>query len=485
MRKSLLIATVSLAALPLLGACAAITAEDIENPELAMPGAYEYLQQQAGPPVDPAWWSAFNSEPLNALEAQAIAANNQLLAGIETVLQSRAAVRQSRAPFLPQLSASQSTTFNENQGGGGIVGIDPTTGLPIQGGGSDSGYSENSSARVNASYEIDLFGADRAALRSSRAALAASIYNQRNLELQVQADVATNYFNILSLQQRLESARRNLESVERVMDLVQRQYDEGAVSGFDLSRQRSAVATARATIPQLEQQLAAAESALAILLGEFPEGFEPPAGEIASILPPPVDVGIPSTLLQRRPDLMAAEAGLAGADADVDAARAAFFPTLTLNAQGNISDLFGAASVATSFGESIAATIFSGGRLEAALERSQSRERQLIINYRQSVLNALKEVEDALVTLSTAEEREALQQIAADEAQRSFDLSEARYEAGADDLLAVLDAQRQLLSASDSVVQARQQRLNAAVSLFSALGGGWTGDAEAVRLTER
>src|SRR5690606_25520012 len=134
-------------------------------------------------------------------------------------------------------------------------------------------------------------------------------------------------------------------------------------------------------------------------------------------------------------------------NADIDAARAAFFPTVSLSAGANISDLFGAFDIATSFGESLSATIFSGGRLEAGVDRSEARYRELIINYRESVMNAMKEVDDALVTLRTAEESEALQQIATDEAQRSFELSEARYQAGADDLQALLDAQRQLLSA--------------------------------------
>ncbi len=478
-----------LSALPLVTACAALEPSDIDTQPLAMPGAYEYLETEAGDAPDPQWWAAFGDESLNALEAQAMLANNNLQAGLERVLQARASVRQSRAPFLPQVSASESTTFSESGGGGFSGGID-TDGDGVvdtfTGGGGGSGdYTENSTGRLSASYEVDLFGGNRASLRSSRAALAAQIYNQRALELSVQADVANFYFNILSLQQRLETARRNLGYVERVTDLVQRQYDEGAVSGFDVSRQRSALATAQARIPNIEQQLGTAESALALLLGMFPEEFEPPAGEIGEILPPPVDAGLPSDLLYRRPDLLAAEAGLAGAEADIAAARAAFFPTFDLNAGVSVTDLFGAFNVAESFGGGIAATIFSGGRLEGQLDRTEARYRELALTYRQSVLSAVKDVDDALVTLRTAEQAEALQQIASDEAQRAFDLSEARYEAGADDLLSVIDAQRTLLDASDQLVQARQARLNAAVGLFAALGGGWTGDPEAASLAER
>lgn len=480
---------------PLVAGCATFNNTEMVMPELDMPAAYEFLQAEAGNAPDPAWWSAFNDQSLNALETRAMAANNDLLAGVERVAQARASLRQAGAVYLPQVSGSQSTTFSETGGGGGGGGglIDtngdgiPDTFVPGGSGGGGGGlsYTENSSARVGASYELDLFGGNAASLRSSRASLASQIYNQRNLELQVQSNVATAYFNILSLQQRLESARQNLEYAERIMDLVERQYEEGAVSGFDVSRQRQQLASTQATVPQLEQQLAAAESALAILLGEYPERFDPPAGQLRTILPPPVEVGLPSDLLLRRPDLMAAEATLVGANADIDAARAAFFPTISLSANANVSDLFGAFDIATSFGESLSATIFSGGRLEGGLQRSEARYRELIINYRQAVLNAMKEVEDALVTLRTAEEREALQQIATDEAQRSFELSEARYQAGADDLQAVLDAQRQLLSAADQLVQARQQRLTAAVDLFSALGGGWQGDPEAARLAER
>ncbi len=458
-----------------LTGCAVLREPDIGSFGLEMPAAYEYLRQEASATApDPAWWAAFDDPTLNALEVRAMQTNNALQAGLERVIQSRATLRQSGAAFLPQITAGETTTFSTI--------INSSAGAPT------GDWTETSSARLSASYELDLFGRNRASLQSARAALAAQIYNQRALELSVQSDVANLYFNILSLQQRLDTARRNLDSVERVMALVQRQYDEGAVSGFDLSRQRSAVATARARIPQLEEQLAAARSSLAILLGVVPQNFEAPTGDLRAILPPPIAVGLPSELLTRRPDLMAAEASLVGARADIGAARAAFLPTLDLSAGLNAANIFSGGfldDLTASLGGGIAATIFSGGRLEAGLERSESRYRELLINYHQSVLSALKEVDDALMSLRSAEEREELQQIAAEEAQRAFDLSEARYEAGADGLLAVLDAQRTLLDASDSLVQARQARLNAAIGLFAALGGGWQGDAEAARLAGR
>lgn len=486
MRNALLLSA-SLLALPLLSACAVMEGADTEMAEISMPAAYEYLQQNTGAAPNPDWWASFNTPELNGLETQAMAANNDLLAGVERVLQARAGVGTSRAGLLPQITGQINDTFTENNGG---QRIDLNTGLPIGGGaGAGGDYLQNTTGRINASYELDLFGANRADLRSSRAALASSIYSQRALELSIQADVANFYFNVLSLRERLDTARQNLASVERVMDLVQRQYDAGAVSGFDLSRQRSAVATARARIPALEEQLAQAESGLALLTGAFPQGFDAPGGDIRAMLPPPVSAGLPSDLLWRRPDLLAAEATLAGADADIDAARAAFFPTINLTAGLSISNLFDTAigtaaanETTQSFGASLAQTLFGGGRLTAQFERNRARYRELALNYRQSVLTALKDVDDALAALRASEQSEELQQIASDEAQRAFDLSEARYEAGADDLLAVLDAQRTLLDASDSLVQARQARLNAAVGLFAALGGGWAPDEATARM---
>ncbi|NNL87959.1 MAG: efflux transporter outer membrane subunit, partial [Marinicaulis sp.] len=330
----------------------------------------------------------------------------------------------------------------------------------------------SASARGSASYQLDLFGQNRADRAAARASFDSQAFDQRGLELTVASDVAFTYFSILATRERLDVARSNLEISERIFDIVKTRYEAGAVSRFDLASQEASLANARSRVPQLEQQRISLETALSVLLGRPPQGYLAPDGEILTLAPPAINPGMPSELLLRRPDLLSAEAQLRAADANVAAAQAAFFPSIDLSAGVN-AGLTGGTSVIGSLASSLAAPIFSGGRLEGSLDSAEARVEQQIARYRQATLNALRDVDVSLSALSTAEQREEQLIVARDASQESLSLAEIRYRTGADDLTSLLNAQSTFFNASDSLVQGRLDRLSAAIDLYVAIGGGW------------
>jgi len=436
---------------------ACTTFQPVDTDEVNIPADYKYAAEVEAAKPDPAWWTGFGEPSLNGLVSEAMDSNESIEASLQRVEQARGALQIARAPLLPSINGSVNASLREGSGSGA----------------SSFQPSESVSAGVSASYELDLFGRNRAQARSAESQLAATIFNQQALALTVQSDVAASYFTLLALRDRIEVAQANIDATERILELVETQYDAGAVSGFDLARQRSAVASARARLRPLVQSARQTEHALAVLLGETPEAFAAPQGDLTAITTPAIETGLPSDLLLRRPDLLAAEAQLAAAEANIDAARAAFFPTIDLGASLTAQDLTNSSDLVSQLTAGLLQPIFAAGRLEGGLQQVRAQYLELAANYRQTILNSLRDVEDSLVSLEAAERQEEDLRQAAEEAGRAFEIAEVRYQAGADDLISVLDAQQNLLTAQDSLVQARQQRLTASVSLYRALGGGW------------
>ncbi|OHC75146.1 MAG: hypothetical protein A3B62_01600, partial [Rhodospirillales bacterium RIFCSPLOWO2_01_FULL_65_14] len=324
----------------------------------------------------------------------------------------------------------------------------------------------------------DLFGKNRANLTAAEASLMFSRFDRDAVALAVVGNVAETYFQVLQFRGRLAVARRILEITESVLAVVQARVENGAASPLDLAQQRTLVATQRASIPPLETQLRQAENALAILLGTHLAALAQADGRLLDVAPPAPAVGLPSQLLTRRPDVQAAEAKLVAANAEIGAARAALFPSISLTGalgweSTALSSLFNPVNRTYSLAGSLLQPIFQGGALEGAVDLSEARYRELAESYRETVLTALGEVHNALVAARRAGEQESLQAVAVEQARLGYELAEARYRAGAVDLLTVLDAQRTLSQAEDQIVQIRFQRLQAAVALFKALGGGW------------
>ncbi len=436
-----------------LAACSLVPT--YERPAIAVPSNFDRPQGQSGAiSVAADWWTSFNDLELQQLMGEALTNNLDIMAALARIDQAQGALRATNSSLLPQVEASGGASRSDGNSKGTV--------------------SKSASGSLSISYAVDLWGLYRAQSEASEASLRASMFDHEATVLLIQSSVATTYFTVLNLEDRLSIANESLVAARETLKLVEARYKYGAVSALDLAQQRAAVASIEAGIPSLEDQLNANRHALAILLGRVPEGFNISTKTAAALTLPAIATGQPSTLLERRPDIRRAEAQLQAANADIGAARAAFFPSLSLSASKTIDWLAG---VGTTNGSSIAASllapIFSGGQLEGNLQSTKARKAELAANYSKTVLTSFGEVEDALSSAEANSRREASLAVAAAESRKAYDLSLASYKAGASDFTSVLDAQRSWLSARDAQAQARLAQYTAAVNLFIALGGGW------------
>lgn len=447
----------------LLSACA-ITRSPMP-PAPAMPPGWAEAGA-AGPAADAVsltrdWWRGFGSAELARLIDAALVASPDIVIAAERVRQAEAQVTIAGASLFPALHLSASTGRRETR---------PPEGRWHAADSSDAGLS--------ASYEIDLWGGIAAGRRAAEWSLRATRFDQETVRLTLVSGVANGYFQLLSLRGRLAIARENLAIAERVLKVVDARARYGAVSAFDLARQQAAVMSLQASIPPLELQERQTLYALAILAGRQPGGFEAAGSTLAGLAVPRVEPGLPADLLLRRPDLAGAEARLAAANANVAAARAALLPGISLTGSAGLAsnvlvNFLNSPTAALAIGASLFQPIFDGGRLRAQVDAAASNERELVENYRKSILAALADVEGALASGGRTAEQEALQAQVAEQARVALRLAEVRYREGADDLLSVLDAQRTLFQAEDQLAQIRLSRLQASINLYKALGGGW------------
>jgi NodT family efflux transporter outer membrane factor (OMF) lipoprotein len=353
-----------------------------------------------------------------------------------------------------------------------------------------AGHSTNGSAHetdwaalLSASYEIDFWGKNRASAESARYLAAAARADRDTVALTTLAAVADGYFHVVSLRERLALAHDNVDAARSLMDIVQARYEAGMANPVEVATQRSTLAAAELTVPELKQTEAEALAALAVLLGRSPEGFRIDATSLESLKEPSVAPGLPSELLQRRPDIINAEANLRSASADLVVARAALFPSLSLTAAGGVQNPAVNAAVISlagvgptlNLGAALTQPIFNGGKLRAARAEAQAKEEELATGYRAAIVNALVDVENALSAIQHLDEARDFQVDNVTQAQRAFDGASLRYKAGNGDFLTALEAQRLLYAARDLYSQYRLGRLQALVSLSKALGGGWQG----------
>lgn len=442
----------------LLTACA-IT-EPGGRPAIAWPAGYDEpaLPGAAAPAAD--WWRGFGSAQLSALVAQAGEGSLDLRIAAERVRQAELALQVSQASLWPQASLGGTTRSGRT-----------TTA------GQTGSTSEASSLSLGLSYEVDLWGRLAAGRDGARATLQASGFDLEASRLSVSAGVAAVYFQWLAAGERLRLARENVAIAERVLQIVQARQRGGVATPLEVSQQTTAVLSARTALVPLELLQRQSLTALALLLGRVPQGMTLADEPFTALQVPAVAPGLPSDLLARRPDLAAAERRLASADANVVAARAALLPSLSLTGSGGLATnaLLSLADPtrSVSLGASLAQSLFDGGTRRAQVALSRSQREVLVDTYRQSVHTALKEVDDALGNAHRGQRQEDAQQALVAQARRSLQLAEAQYRAGAGDLLSVLEAQRSLFSAQDSLAQQRLARLSAALDLYRALGGGW------------
>jgi outer membrane protein, multidrug efflux system len=400
---------------------------------------------------------------------EARVANDDIGAAIARIRQADAQARIAGAPLLPSLGAD----LDGNRQRGQEPSISPTGRLV-----STPGTSNSFTAELTASYEIDFWGKNRALLDAARMAALASRYDRATVELTVMQSVASTYFQALELRDRIKVANDNVASARDTLSGLQLEAQVGTVTALDVAQQETTVATFDAEIPPLVQQLGQTMDALAILVGKQPELVNIEAGALTDLVEPPVTPGMPSELLTRRPDVAEAEAQLIAANANIAAARAAFFPTISLTAAGGyvspaLNTLFNPVSRVFSLTGGLTQPIFQGGALVGQYQLNKGRYAELLSDYHKTVISAFGNVEDALVSVQQTAEQLKRQENAVTTARRAYELTQAQFHAGTINILIVLSTETALFTAEDTLVQVKYSHLNALVALFSALGGGW------------
>ena len=425
-----------------------------QRPNAELPESWVAPQVAASDTPDE-WNDLFKDAELQQLMTEALAANHDLAAAATRIEQARASAKIASSRLLPYASASV--------GGSRQKELNGTRSL-----------SSTDDSQLSISYELDFWGGNRANVQAAAARVAARQYDMETTRLVLQADVASYYFQTLALKDRLAISQKNLEAARSLMSLVEVRYNKGAASGLDVAQQRTALLSIEAEVPELQQSLIETQSALALLLGRVPQDFTIRTETLADVQPPAIAAGQPGDLLQRRPDVRAAEADLVAANADIGVARAALYPSMELSATGVVTNWLtgGSASVAA-LATSLSQVLFDGGELRGQVQLADASRRELVETYLQTVLTSVKEVNDSLSAVSTAERRTSLLTQTVEQAQLALRLATTRYHAGSDDLLTVLESQTSQLNAEDSLVQAKLARVNASITLFKALGGGW------------
>jgi len=456
--------------LPLLGAC--VLTQDRLDPALEVPSAYRAAHgapNAAPPPLD--WWQTFRSNELTDLMQQANTANFSIAAAVARIVEADAQARIAGAALLPTLNATADA--QKSQISTAVVGNSVSAvGHPI---------TTTYTTALNASYTLDFWGHNAALLRAADFTAVGKRFDREVVALTQLASVANSYFLILEGQDRLNIARNNLRSSEDTLKLIQDRFTQGTAAALDVAQQASLVAIQRASIPPLVEQVQQNTAALALLVGRAPAGFSVRGGSMYRLAIPRVTPGLPSQLLERRPDVREAEANLASADANVDAARTAFFPTISLTGEAGfesavLKTLFGPGAAMYTLAAGVTQPIFEGGTLLGQLDLQKGTREELLQDYRMAVISAFTDVEKALVAIQQTTLQEQLQRTSVAESRRAYDLSLDKLRQGTIDLTTLLTVEETLFTQEDTLAQVRFARLEAFVSLFQALGGGWLED---------
>lgn len=333
-------------------------------------------------------------------------------------------------------------------------------------------------AGLSASYQVDFWGRNRDLHNATLAAAKASRFDRETVVLTVMTSVAMSYFEVLEFHDRLQVAQQNLENAQTILRDLEFEAEVGAATALDVAQQATTVATVNASIPPLRQQLQQSLDALAILIGQPPEQVKADDVSLDALALPVVSAGLPSQLLARRPDVAAAEAQLVAANANIAAARAAFFPNIDLTANGGfesaaLGSLISPAARVYALSSSVTQTIFDHGALLGQYQYNKARYTELLSDYHKTVLTALGNVEDTLAGVQQTAEQQLRQQDAADKARRAFEFAQLQFQAGTTNVLTMLSTETALFSAQDALVQGKFAHLQALLSLYQALGGGW------------
>lgn len=406
---------------------------------------------------DAQWWAAFASPELERLIAEAEANNPDLSVAAYRIAQAAAQAQSARSALYPALDAGASGSRSVRGEGA------PSSSLSLD---------------LSASYELDIWGENQANVDAAIANRIASEYDREAVALSLVAEVATTYLQYLSLNDRIATAEQVLDLSRQVLSLVQTQARVGTASQLEVAQQQLTVASLESAIPSLSLQRDQTRNALAALLGTTPGALTLTGTTLDDVVLPTVAAGLPSEVLERRPDLRSAEASIQAASANLEAAHAAMFPSIQLTGSAGLASdalksLFQPAGFLTNLASGLSAPIFDAGRLAAAQDSAAAEEAIAIESYRAAVLAAFRDVEDALAAIRYNAELAEIEDRALTQARRAYNLASIQYQAGTADFITLLDAQRDLANQLDDQRQTRFDQLSATIDLFNALGGGW------------
>ncbi|HEY2009936.1 MAG TPA: TolC family protein [Rhizomicrobium sp.] len=452
-------------ALPLVGVLLAGCSTPVPQslPPQMLPKAF------TGPEVDNApvwpeasWWKGFQDDELASLIADAQTGNRDLAVAAAHVMEAEAQTTIARSALFPQVN-----------GGAGHVNSG-CSGQSCQ----DFGNQKAFNLTFNASYELDVWGLAQDNLRAAKEQVKSTRFAEQAVALALNANVADQYLNVLALRQRIAIADEYIVAINDILAVINLRVKTGSISHLDLAREQAQLEFEEAQLPALQTQEKRALYILAVILGRPPEGFDVKAQNLDAVQSPLVGPGLPSELLLRRPDVAQAEANLASAHANVDAARAAFLPQISLTGSGGfVSTAFGTLLQGSNFGYAYGAnllqTIFDGGKLAGQKDLADATEQDFVAQYQSAALNAYADVETALIQVANNQKAEDHLRREVEAAKEAFEITQLQYRQGATDLLNVLQAQQQLFGAEDQLAQTIQASRQASVHLYEALGGGW------------
>lgn len=445
--------------------CAAVASgcilqKDLPDPALDVPPAYrEARNRGVEQPPELDWWRGFGSTELTTLMEEAQIVNLDIAAATARIQQADAQARVTGAALLPFVTADAQASRSRASGR------------------EFSTYSTS----LSASYEIDFWGKNRDATLAAEELVTASKFDRDVVALTTLAAVANAYFQVLTAQDRIRIATNNIASAQRIYDAIKQRLDVGTGTDLDLAQQESVLASQKASVPPLRQTLAQNINVLATLVARPPESINVAGGSLRRITLPRVTPGLPSELLIQRPDIRRQEANLASTTANVGSARAQFFPSIQLTGQGGyqsaaLASLFTPQAAFFNLAAGATQPIFDGARIQSNFDLQKARQDEALQTYRKTVVSAFADVDNALIALRQTSDRLRLQTAVVSASRRAFDLAEQRLRAGTTDIVTVLNTQLTLFQAEDSLAQIRLQRFQAIVSLYQALGGGWTRD---------
>lgn len=455
-----------------LAACTA--GPDYVRPSVETPSSYK--EAQGWKPAEPrdgqprgAWWEVFDDPTLNALASQVTVTNQSIKAAEAQVRQARALTDAARAAFFPVVSANASATRSGSSTGTSSTGSGTTVNL--------GGVRNNYNVALDLSWEIDLWGRVRRTVEASEATAAASVGDLESATLSAQAQLVSDYLLLRVQDAQIRLLQDTVAAYERSLQLTRNQYAVGVVGRADVAQAETQLKSTQAQAIDAAALRAQLEHAIAVLIGKPPAEFSLPA-EPGTAKFPEIPPGLPSELLERRPDIAAAERRAAAANAQVGVAEAAFFPSLTLSATGGfqsslLSELFTLPSRYWSLGPALAQVIFDAGLRRAQSAQAIAAYDQAVANYRQTVLTGFQEVEDNLVALRVLEQEAAVQEEAVKSARESLAIVLNQYRAGTANYLAVVVIQAATLNNERTAIDILGRRLAASVALVKALGGGW------------